>query len=119
MITVQLYDLRFHAYHGVYEGEAKVGNDFQVNLSVAYHENNTRFDSINDVLNYTELYEIVSRRMRIASPILEEVADSIIRKIKHQYSIVKQVSLSIYKLEAPIEGFRGKVGITMDKKFDD
>jgi dihydroneopterin aldolase len=119
MITVQLYDLKFHAFHGVYEGEVKTGHDFLVNLSVAYNENKGRFDNINDVLNYVELYEIVSKRMSIASPLLEEVADSIIRKIKHQYSVVKQISLSIYKLGAPVEGFQGKIGITLEKKFDD
>jgi len=119
MITVQLYDLKFHAFHGAYEGEDKIGHDFQVNLSVAYNERKNRFQDINDVLNYVELYEIVKRRMSIASPLLEEVADSIIGKIRHQYSFVKKVTLSIYKIGAPIENFEGKIGITLEKKFDD
>lgn len=119
MLTVQLYDLNFHAFHGIYENEDKVGNDFQVNLSVAYNEKKTKFDSINNVLNYEELYEIVKRRMNIASPLLEEIADSIIRKIKHEYSFVKEISLSIYKRQAPIESFQGKIGITMERKFED
>ena len=119
MLIVQLYDLSFHAFHGIYENEDKVGNDFQVNLSVAYTEKKTKYDNINNVLNYEELYEIVKRRMHIASPLLEEVADSIIGKIKHQYSFVKKISLSIYKMSAPIESFQGKIGITMERKFED
>ncbi len=119
MLTVQLYDLSFHSFHGVYEGESKVGNNYQVNLSVVYNEKKIKFDNINNVLNYEELYEIVKKRMNIASPLLEDVAEGIIRNIRHQYSYVKEARVSIYKLQAPIEHFQGKVGITLTKKFDD
>jgi dihydroneopterin aldolase len=118
MLSVQLFDLAFHAFHGVFEEEAKTGNNFQVNLEVKYDERNIKFDSINSVINYEDLYMIVKKRMAIPSPLLEEVAEAIIRKIMHQYSYVKDISVSIYKLQAPIENFKGKVGITLQKTFD-
>ena len=118
MLTVQLYDLLFFAYHGLNEGESVVGGNFQVNLAVEYDEKNIKFDAIDNVINYEELYNIVKKRMAIASPLLEEVADTIIRKIKHRYSNAKVVTISIYKLNPPIEGFQGKVGITLQKKLD-
>lgn len=118
MLTVHLTDLLFYAYHGLYEGESVVGGNFLVNLEVEYDEKNLKFDTIDDVISYEELYTIVKKRMAIASPLLEEVADAIIRKLKHRYSNVRMVTLSIYKLHPPIEGFQGKVGITLQKKFD-
>ena len=118
MLTVQLCDLLFTASHGIYEGESVLGNDFLVNLQVEYDEKNVKFDSIDNVISYEELYNIVSKRMAIPSPLLEEVADTIIRKLKHRYSSAKVVTISIYKLNPPIEGFQGKVGITLQKKFD-
>ena len=119
MLSVQLYDLVFHAFHGVYEGEAKVGNNYQVNVVVSYDEKNVKFDTLRSVINYEELYEIIKKRMAIPSALLEEVAEAIILKIRHQYSIIQEITISIYKIQPPIENFQGKVGITLQKKFED
>lgn len=118
MLTVQLQNLQFHAYHGVYEGESKTGNNYEVNLTVEYNEKGHNIHQLKDIINYEDLYDIVRRRMGIAAPLLEEVAEGIILKIKHQYSYVTEANVSIYKLQAPIEGFQGKVGITLGRKFD-
>lgn len=117
MLTVQLRDLQFYAYHGVYEGESKTGNQYEVNLTVSYNEKEGHAYHLKDVLNYTELYEIVRKRMNVAVPLLEEVAEGILRTIKHHYSYVTEASVSIFKLQARIEGFQGKVGITLNKKW--
>lgn len=119
MISVQLNDLSFYAFHGVYEGEGRLGNDYQVNLTVKYDESKVKLDSLANIINYEELYDIVKKRMAIASPLLEEVAEAIVRKIRHQYSIANEVIISIYKMQPPIENFQGRCGITLEKKFDD
>lgn len=118
MVTIELQKIILHAYHGIYEGEAKVGSDYEVNLSVSYDEGKSNFDSINATINYAELFEIVQHRMKAPTPLLEKVAEGIIRKIKHRYSYAKEIVISIYKLQPPIQGFQGKVGITMHKRFD-
>lgn len=118
MLTVQLFDLNFHAFHGIYEGEPLIGNDFQVDLSVQYDESLIKMDDLRSMINYVDLYEIVRKRMAIRSNLLEEVAETIILKIRHKYSMVKEISISIFKLQAPIENFQGKVGITLKKQFD-
>jgi dihydroneopterin aldolase len=119
MLTVHLSNLRFFAHHGAYEGEPETGGGFEVHLQVGYEEKKIKFNDLKNVLNYEELYHIVKKRMMMPTPLLEEVAESIIRKIRHEYSFVKEVSISIFKLQAPIEHFEGKVGITLQKKFDD
>jgi dihydroneopterin aldolase len=55
--------------------------------------------------------------MAIRSQLLEEIAETIILKIRHQYAMAKEISISIFKLEAPLENFHGKVGITMQRRF--
>jgi 7,8-dihydroneopterin aldolase/epimerase/oxygenase len=119
MLTVHLNDLRFFAHHGIYDGEAQSGHEFEVHLAVKYEEKKLKFDDIKNVLNYVELYQIVKKRMIMPTPLIEEVAESIIRKIRHEYSFVKEVSISIFKLQPAIENFQGSVGITLQKKFDD
>ena len=119
MLSVELLDLSFFAFHGVYEGEAKVGSNYAVNLTVKYDEGGITLDSLRNVISYQDLYEIVKKRMAIASPLLEEVAETIIIKIRHKYSKVREIAVSIYKLQAPIENFQGRVGITLQKKFEE
>ncbi|MDI3321052.1 dihydroneopterin aldolase [Pinibacter soli] len=118
MLTVHLEDLVFHAHHGVYSGESAVGNSFQVSLSVSYDEENIKLNDLQNVINYEDLYNIVKKKMAVPTPLLEEVAESIIRKIRHSYANIKKISITILKLNAPIEGIHGKVGITLTKKFD-
>ena len=119
MVTVQLNNLILHGHHGLYEEERKVVNTFEVNLSVAFDEKKSDFDSIEDTVNYEELYKIVKQRMQAHTFLLEKICQGIIRKIKHQYPFVKEVNISVYKLQAPIENLQGKVGVAMRKKFDD
>jgi dihydroneopterin aldolase len=119
MLIVHLSDLRFFAHHGAYAGEFEVGTEFEVNLHVKYDEKKIKFNDLKNILNYEELYHIVKKRMALPTPLLEEVAESIIRKIRHEYSYVKEANISIFKLHPPIENFQGKVGITLQKKFDD
>ena len=119
MLTVHLNDLHFFAHHGAYDGEPLAGSEFEVHLQVKYEEKKIKFDSLKNILDYEELYHIVKKRMAMPTPLMEEVAESIIRKIRHEYSFVKEISISIFKLHPPIENFQGKVEITLQKKFDD
>jgi dihydroneopterin aldolase len=119
MVSINLKNIIVKAFHGITEGENKVGSSYEVDLQVSYDEGEIRFDDLKSTINYEELFEIVKQRMQIPTPLLERVADGIIRRIKHQYSFIKEVRLSIYKLQAPIENFQGKVGVTMLKKFND
>ena len=118
MVAIELQNIRLHAYHGIYEGEQHTGSPYEVNIKVVYDEGNTQFDNLKNTINYVEVFEIVKQRMKVATPLLEKLAEGIIRKIKHQYPFTKEVVLSIYKLEAPIENFQGKIGVTMQKQFE-
>lgn len=119
MIAIELHDIRMHAFHGIYEGEEKQGNPYVINLDVKYDERTSDFDDIRNTIDYTELFEIVRHRMQIATGLVEKVCESIVLRIKHQYPFVKEISLSIHKLQPPIEHLQGSVGVTLNKKFDD
>jgi len=117
MLSVHLLDLNFHAFHGLYKGEALTGNTFQLNLTVSYKDDEIKTDDLKSIINYEELYDIVKKRMAIRSDLLEEVAEAIILKVRHKFPVIEEISLSIFKLNAPIENFQGKVGITMKRSF--
>lgn len=118
MVSIELHNIRLHAYHGIYEGEQKTGSPYEVNLKVTYDEGQVKFDDLRNTINYVDVFEIVKQRMKVATPLLEKVAEGIIRKLKHQYPYTNEITLSIFKLEPPIENIQGKLGITMHKRFD-
>lgn len=118
MVTIELQNIRLKGYHGFYEGEEAIGSMYEINLKVSYHEGRSDFSDIRDTINYAELYDIVRQRMQARMPLLERVADGIVRRIKHQYPNTKEVVISIFKLQPPIESLEGRIGITLHKTFD-
>ncbi len=117
MVTVQLHNLLFSGRHGVFKEELATGNTFEVNLDVLYDENDRPFEGLDSIVNYVNLFGIVKERMHKPSPLLEKIAEEIINKILESYPFIKEVILSIYKLQAPIGNFQGKAGMTLRKKF--
>ncbi len=117
MITIELQHLIFNVHHGIYEEERKVMNSFEVNLSVSYMESNPVFERISDTISYVNLFKIVQEKMKEPVFLLEKICQGIILNIKHQYPAVSEIRISIFKLQAPIEHFVGKVGVTMHRSF--
>lgn len=117
MLTVHLQDLIFHSYQGVYAGEHKTGNSIEAHVHVRYHEDPDQPDNMTHVISYENIYDIVRRRMKVPGAVLEALARDLIILIYEQFPHVKEISVSLYKLNAPIEKFQGKVGITLVRQF--
>jgi len=118
MVTIELQNIRLQGYHGIYEGENKLGSVYEITVRVSYEEGQSVFDNVSETINYAEIYTIVKQRMLVATPLIEKLADDIAGLIKDQYPQSMEIVLSIYKLNAPIQGFEGKVGVTMHKRYD-
>jgi len=119
MITIELQHLIFYEHHGIYEEERKVMNSFEVNLSVSYQDTIPVFEKISDTISYVNLFKIVQEKMKEPVYLLEKICQGIILNIKHQYPAVSEIKISVFKLQAPIEHFVGKVGVTMHRSFKD
>src|SRR5580765_8432348 len=119
MVTIHLHKVMMHAHHGVYEGEDKLGSEYEIELDVKFDEEDRRFEKVEDTVSYEDLYAIVKKKMQVPTPLLEKVCEGIIRKIRNEFAGIREITISIFKLEAPMESFQGRVGVTMRKKFDD
>jgi 7,8-dihydroneopterin aldolase/epimerase/oxygenase len=117
MVTIHLHELIFFAQHGIYKEEKEKGNRFEVKLDVLFKNRGNKFGSIEQTINYEDLFSIVQEEMLIATPLLEKVCQAIINSIKKKHPSVKEISITIYKLNPPIKGFKGRVGVTIIKKF--
>jgi 7,8-dihydroneopterin aldolase/epimerase/oxygenase len=119
MVTIELQRVIFYVHHGIYEEERRVMNSFEVNLSVSYPEVDQVYERISDTISYVNLFKIVQEKMKEPVFLLEKICQGIILNIKHQYPAVSEIRISVFKLQAPIEHFVGKVGVTMHRSFKD
>ena len=100
--TIELKDLKFHAYHGCLPEERTAGNDFVVNLSCKVDlRKPARTDLIADTLDYAVLYNIVKEAMETPSFLLEHVAGKILSEIRRQAPEVKRARVTVCKMRPP------------------
>jgi len=117
MIIVKLEGVKLHALHGLYEGEALVGGDFEVNLEVAYDDAGLQFDSLDDTISYVTLFDLIKARMKVPTPLLEKVASLILEDVFQTFPFIKSSDISIFKLQPPIPQFQGRVGVSLSRVY--
>lgn len=117
MVTIHLKNVILPGYHGWYEEEREKGNNFEINLDVAFEDKGYEFELLEHTISYEDLFNIVKIQMGTATPLLEKVAMEIIGAIRNAHPSVMEISISIYKLNPPIKGLEGKVGITISEKY--
>lgn len=114
MLTIHLNNLKFHAYHGLFEAEQILGNDFEVNIFIEQKFVNSKIDQISQTIDYSKVYALVRERMQHPTPLLETVAQDICAKILADFELAYKVHFSIKKLNPPITQFMGSVGISFE-----
>ncbi len=117
LMTIELLDLRFQAYHGVYPEERKTGNQFRVDLQAKYTPPEEVISCLEETVNYAALFSIVQKYMQQPHDLLETLAMKMAADIHGAFPAVKNIRISIYKLHPPIAGCTGTVGITYQQDY--
>lgn len=117
LLSISLKNLRFRAYHGVYPEERQKGNDFVVNLQVDYLPSSEAIVSLEDTLDYAELFAIINGIMQKPVDLLETLAQTMANSIHHDFPQVTRVLVSIEKLNPPIDKFSGSVAVSYTRNF--
>ena len=117
MITVQLQDLLFYAFHGIHEEEKILGNQYIVNVSVEFLEKDEVIDHIDDTVNYAIIYNIIKKRMSIPTPLLETIVMEIGNEVHYEFPHLRFISVSLQKKHPPIEGMQGGAVVKWHKEF--
>ena len=101
---IELRGMRFFAYHGCFESERKNGNYFDVTLRCfADLSAAAESDSLEDTIDYSQLFDIVKHEMAIPSDLLENVAGRIASRVKRECLEVKEGSVTISKNNPPFD----------------
>jgi 7,8-dihydroneopterin aldolase/epimerase/oxygenase len=116
--SVHVTGLALHAFHGVMEHEAKVGQTFfidlvlDIDLTQASHS-----DRIADTVGYDQVVDVASRtfcaqRYRLVEAAAGAVADAILMA----FPAVTSVRVTVHKPHAPIAATFSDVGVTIVRK---
>ena len=115
--TIELRNLQFYSFHGLYEEEKKVGGEFIVDVWAKFPAEDHALKSIDETVNYAALFSIVKEEMDQPRELLETIAQSIAEKIYAKYSVIKEVEIKIEKKKAPIVGLNGSVAAGYRKVY--
>jgi dihydroneopterin aldolase len=115
--TIELRDLQFYSFHGLYEEEKTAGGEFVVDVRAKFPAEGHALRSIDQTVNYAALFVIVKEEMDKPRELLETIAQSIAEKIYAKYNLIKEVEIRIEKKRAPIVGLNGSVAASYKKVY--
>ena len=99
MGLIALEGMHFYAFHGFYEKEQKIGNEYVVDVYVnADFENAASTDSINQTLNYERIQEAAQAEMEIKHKLLETIGSNIAHRLYDHYEIINHIKVRVSKL---------------------
>jgi dihydroneopterin aldolase len=113
--TVFVTGLMLHAYHGVMQHEAKVGQSFGLDLVLDIDlDTASRTDKLANTVGYDQVVEVAAgafcaRRYRLVEAAAGAVADAILDR----FAQVMAVRVTVHKPHAPISATFADVGVTL------
>ena len=105
MGRVALEGIEFHAFHGVFAEENRLGNRFTVDIHVETDFRNAMLeDKLEDTVDYVGLYKIAESQMQQPVKLLEHLAHLMINEIRISFPSIKSVSITIKKHNPALGG---------------
>ncbi len=115
--TIFVRGLALHAYHGVMQHEAKVGQTFKLDLTLNIDLSAaSRSDKIVHTVSYDQVVDAASkafceRRYRLVEAAAGAVADAVLGR----FAQVTSISVTVHKPHAPIAATFDDVGVTVER----
>jgi 7,8-dihydroneopterin aldolase/epimerase/oxygenase len=112
--------LALHAYHGVMQHEAKVGQTFNIDLLLTIDlAAASRSDKLKDTVSYDMVVRTASeafcaRRYRLVEAAAGAVADAVLARCPQ----VSAIRVTVHKPHAPIAATFDDVGVTIARARD-
>jgi 7,8-dihydroneopterin aldolase/epimerase/oxygenase len=112
--------LALHAYHGVMQHEAKVGQTFKLDLVLDIDlADASRTDKLKDTVSYDTVVKTVSEAFRARRyRLVEAAAGAVAEAVLQRFSIVRGVRVTVHKPHAPIAATFDDVGVTIERARD-
>ena len=105
--------MEFHAFHGLYPEERKLGNRFrteiEMTLDVPFNPEN---EDLSSTVDYAGIYSILKREMAIPAALLESLGQRLCREISFVFPMLEEIKVSVSKANPAIGGHCEWVTVT-------
>lgn len=109
--------IRGFGYHGVFEHEAKNGQDFYVDLDIYLDlEKASNSDDLADTIDYGALTDLVVEEItgqRVA--LIERLAGRIADRIKVKHPEIELIAVTVHKPKAPVSSEVADISVTISR----
>ncbi|MGM0606900.1 MAG: dihydroneopterin aldolase [Candidatus Muiribacteriota bacterium] len=118
LYKLRLNEMVFYGYHGVGDAERKVGQRFVVSLEMEADLNNAAIsDSLNDTINYEEIFINIKKLVQHTKFFLiESLAKKIADYVLANHKIVQKIKVCVKKPQVPIPEMTGYSEIEIIKE---
>lgn len=107
--------MHFKAHHGYSLEEQKIGGQYIIDVEMEYDIQKAALDdNLEDTINYEVIYNLCKSEMAINRKLIETVGMNIVHRIKERFPLVNQLTLTIHKINPPIDGLVDKASVRIE-----
>jgi dihydroneopterin aldolase len=112
---ISLNGIKGFGYHGVFEDEAKNGQEFIVDLDIECDLTRaSSSDDLQDTVDYGKLADVVVEEITGARvQLIERLAGRIADRIKGEHPTIIQISVTVHKPKAPVSADVADISVTI------
>jgi dihydroneopterin aldolase len=115
LYTINIRGIHVYAYHGCLPEEAIIGGDYVVNIALkGDFSKAASADTLEDTVDYVDVYKIVKKEMGIRSKLIEPVALRIAENLKSTFPAVTSLTVEVIKKNPPIGGNVNEVSVVLE-----
>ena len=113
--TVEVNGINIYAFHGCLPEEAKIVNNYIVDVSVTTDFTNAAVsDALKDTVDYVSINSVVVEEMKVRSKLIEHVGQRIVDRIKSELENITHLRVKVTKISPPVGGGVDNVAIIIE-----
>ena len=116
MNKVSVIGIQAFSFHGCLDEEAKIGNEYIIDVElITDFKESAMQDDLSKTIDYVIVNRIVEEEMAIRSKLIETVGYRILARLKKETFMLEKASITIKKINPPINGNVDYVSITIEE----
>ena len=113
---LELRGMKFHAFHGCLDFEREKGGEYLVDFEAELEVDKAALsDSLEDTIDYSAIYSLISKEMEQPSNLIENLAARIFKSLEAAFPSLEHFSISLSKLKPPVGGELDRAVIHLSK----
>lgn len=115
--SINLIGIKAFGYHGILKDERTHGQDFLVDAILYLDLNDSsESDNLEATVNYAGVVDVIVEEVRgEAVDLIERLAGRIAKRLKSDFSLLNQVTVTVHKPHAPVDAEFKDISVTITR----